>query len=191
MNLKGLKLHLDLKVDALDADIKSLKKAARQNVAPEILRRIEQIIKNNNVQLNDDFKISWNGYSIAQLIPGKDYLNPDIKLIIDDMIENEDQTNLIKYLTNWIHNKIKDELKNLLDLKNIENSNSLVRALAFRIYEGNGVVKRNEVENFLEYISKFKNLDIDEQINQFTGKMESAKKLTWNYSELYNLIELL
>ena len=29
--LKGLKLKLDLKVDALDADIKSLKKAARQN----------------------------------------------------------------------------------------------------------------------------------------------------------------
>ena len=147
--LNGLKLELDYKIGALDTDIKSLKKAARQNVAPEILRRIEQIIKNNNVQLNDDFKISWNGYSIAQLIPGKDYLNPDIKLIIDDMIENEDQTNLIKYLTNWIHNKIKDELKNLLDLKNIENSNSLVRALAFRIYEGNGVVKRNEVENFL------------------------------------------
>ena len=147
--LNGLKLELDYKIGALDTDIKSLKKAARQNVAPEILRRIEQIIKNNNLQLNNDFKIYWNGYSIAQLVPGKDYLNPDIKLIIDDMIENEDQTNLTKYLTNWIHNKIKDELKNLLDLKNIENSNSLVRALAFRIYEGNGVVKRNEVENFL------------------------------------------
>ena len=36
--LKGLKMDLDLKIGALDADIKSLKKAARQNVAPEILR---------------------------------------------------------------------------------------------------------------------------------------------------------
>lgn len=61
--------------------------------------------------------------------------------------------------------------------------------LNFNIEEKQKV--RYEVENFLEYISKFKNLDIDEQINQFTGKMESAKKLTWNYSELYNLIELL
>ena len=61
--------------------------------------------------------------------------------------------------------------------------------LNFNIEEKQKV--RYEVENFLEYISKFKNLDIDEQINQFTGKMESAKKLTWNYSELYNLIELM
>merc|ERR1711991_268333 len=37
--LNGLKLDLDLKVDALDADIKSLKKAARQSVMPEILNR--------------------------------------------------------------------------------------------------------------------------------------------------------
>ena len=41
--LKGLKLQLDLKVDALDADIKSLKKAARQSVGPEIIKRINQI----------------------------------------------------------------------------------------------------------------------------------------------------
>ena len=39
--LNGLKLELDLKVDALDADIKSLKKASRQTVMPEILKRIE------------------------------------------------------------------------------------------------------------------------------------------------------
>ena len=38
--LKGLKLELDFKADALDADIKSLKKAARQNVSPEIINRI-------------------------------------------------------------------------------------------------------------------------------------------------------
>jgi len=41
--LKGLKLELDLKIGALDTDIKSLKKAARQNVGPEILNRIKQI----------------------------------------------------------------------------------------------------------------------------------------------------
>ena len=38
--LNGLKLELDLKVGALDTDIKSLKKAAKQNVEPEILNRI-------------------------------------------------------------------------------------------------------------------------------------------------------
>ena len=47
---------------------------------------------------------------MAQLTAGKDYLNPDIKLIIDDMIENNDQLELYKYLISWINKKIKDEL---------------------------------------------------------------------------------
>lgn len=50
---------------------------------------------------------------------------------------------------------------------------------------------RLEIKKFIKYISNFKNLDLDEQINQYTGKMESAKNLTWNYSELYNLLELM
>ena len=89
--LKGLKMDLDLKIGALDADIKSLKKAARQNVAPEILRRINLILKCNDFELNEDFKIYWNKYPIAKLRPGKDYLNPEIELIIDDMIEFTEQ----------------------------------------------------------------------------------------------------
>ena len=37
--LKGLRLELDLKIDTLDDDVKSLKKAARQNVVPEIIKK--------------------------------------------------------------------------------------------------------------------------------------------------------
>ena len=50
-NLKGLKLELDFKIGDLDSDIRSLKKASRQNVGPEILERINQIIKTKNVDL--------------------------------------------------------------------------------------------------------------------------------------------
>ena len=84
-HLKGLKLELDLKVDALDADVKSLKKAARQNVGPEITKRINQIIDTRLIELKNDFKIYWNDYPIAKLIPGSDYLNPQIQLIIDEV----------------------------------------------------------------------------------------------------------
>ena len=66
--LKGLKLELDLKVDTLDADIKSLKKAARQNVGPEIIKRITQIIETGLIELKNDFKIYWNNNQIAKLI---------------------------------------------------------------------------------------------------------------------------
>ena len=42
--IKGLKLELDLKKGALETDIKSLKKAARQTVGPELEKRVQKII---------------------------------------------------------------------------------------------------------------------------------------------------
>ena len=147
--LNGLKLELDLKVGALETDIKSLKKAARQNVAPEILRRIEEIKKTNLIELKDDFKIYWRKNPIAKLAPGKDYLNPEINLIIDDMIENHDKIKFSNFLSEWITKKIKDELKSLIDLKKINVNNTSIRALAYQLYENNGVIKRDNVKDFL------------------------------------------
>ncbi|HJM78847.1 MAG TPA: helicase-related protein, partial [Candidatus Pelagibacter bacterium] len=137
-HLKGLKLELDFKADALDADIKSLKKAAKQNVSPEIIKRISQIIDTELIELKDDFKIYWKNYPIAKLISGSDYLNPQIYLIIDEMIEYNEKLKLNTYLQKWINDKIKIELKSLLDLKNIKESNSELRALSYHLYENNG-----------------------------------------------------
>ncbi len=153
-HLKGLKLELDFKTDALDTDIKSLKKAARQNVSPEIIKRISQIIDTGLIELKDDFKIYWKNYSIAKLIPGSDYLNPKINLIIDDMIEYEEKIKLNKYLQNWINEKIKFELRSLVDLKNINERNSELRALSYHLYENNGVVKRGNVSKYLEKLNQ-------------------------------------
>ena len=154
--LKGLKLDLDLKIGALDADIKSLKKAARQSVSPEILKRINQIIDHGIIQLNDDLKIYWDKQPIAKLRPGKNYLNPEIHLIIDDMIEKSDKKKLQIYLENWISKKISQELKNLFDLKNVTQKKPQIRAIAYLLYENNGVVKR---ENVLELINKLEQDD--------------------------------
>mgnify|MGYP001281958172 CR=1 FL=1 len=152
--LKGLKMDLDLKIGALDADIKSLKKAARQNVAPEILRRINLILKCNDFELNEDFKIYWNKYPIAKLCPGKNYLSPDIELIIDDMIEFTDQKDLKDYLVKWLSNKITIELDSLFKLKSTKESNSLVRALSYQLYENYGVVKREKVGSLVKKLTQ-------------------------------------
>ena len=152
--LKGLKMDLDLKIGALDADIKSLKKAARQNVAPEILRRINLILKCNDFELNEDFKIYWNKYPIAKLCPGKDYLNPEIELIIDDMIEFTEQKDLKDYLVKWLSNKITIELDSLFKLKSIKESNQQLRALSYQLYENYGVVKREKVGSLVKKLTQ-------------------------------------
>ena len=148
--INGLKLELDLKKGALETDIKSLKKAARQTVGPELEKRIQTIIETGLIELNDDSKIYWKKYPIARIISGKDYLDPNLELIVDDILEQNQKKKLINYIEKWLKNKINTILKSLIDLKNIKEKNSSIKALAFQLYENNGVLKREQVNYYLK-----------------------------------------
>ena len=153
-NLKGLKLELDFKIGDLDSDIKSLKKASRQNVGPEIVERINQIIKTKNIELKKDLKIYWNNFPIAYLTKGNDYLKPEINAIVDDVVETEDKNKLQNFLKEWLNKKINIELGSLIKLKDIKSSNSSTRALSYMLYENNGVLKRDNIEKLLKEIDQ-------------------------------------
>ena len=153
-NLKGLKLELDFKIGDLDSDIKSLKKASRQNVGPEISERINQIIKTQNIELKKDLKVYWNNFPIAYLSKGSDYLKPEIIPIIDDFVENKNKNNLKNFLKKWINNKVNTELGSLIKLKDIKSSNPSTRALSYMLYENNGVLKRENIEKLLKELNQ-------------------------------------
>ncbi len=70
------------------------------------------------------------------------------------MIESIDQTSLHNHMLNWINNKIEEDLKSLIDLKKINVNNSYVRALAYQLYENNGVIKREKVKDFISKIKQ-------------------------------------
>ena len=53
------------------------------------------------IELKDDFKIYWGKSPIAKLISGKDYLKPNIELVVDDMLEKKQVQNYI-FLEKWI-----------------------------------------------------------------------------------------
>ena len=152
--INGLKLELDFKKGALETDIKSLKKAARQTVGPELERRIQSIIETGLIELKNNFKIYWNNFTIGRLVSGKDYLNPKIELMVDDILEQNQRQKLIKYLTKWIENKIDTTLKSLIDLKYLKEKNSSIKALAYQLYENNGVLKRDQVADFLKNLGQ-------------------------------------
>jgi len=152
--LKGLKFELDLKTGALDTDIKSLKKAARQTVGPELAKRIQIIIDTGLLEIKEDFKIYWNKFPIAKLLAGKDYLNPELLLMTDDILENEQKKKLSEFLYKWIKQKINITLKSLVELKNLKESNSFIKALAYQLYESNGVIKREKVSDYLKKLAQ-------------------------------------
>ena len=151
--LKGLKLNLDLKIDSLDTDIKSLKKASRQGVGPELVKRINQIINSNILKLKEDFKIYWGNDPIAYLTPGKNYLEPNLNLIADDILEFENRNRLQIHLEHWLKKFIREKLTDLVNLNNIEKNNNSIRALCYQLFENNGVLKRDLVSEFVKQLS--------------------------------------
>ena len=153
-NLKGLKFEMDLKAGALETDIKSLKKAARQTVGPELKKRIQLIIETGLIEIKNDFKIYWGDFPIAKLEQGKDYLNPEIFIIVDDLLDNKDKQNFSNFIEKWIKEKIELVLKSLIDLKNLKESNSSIKALAYQLYESNGVLKRDNVPDYLKKLGQ-------------------------------------
>ncbi|MDB3959171.1 helicase-related protein, partial [Candidatus Pelagibacter sp.] len=152
--INGLKLVLDLKKGALETDIKSLKKAARQTIGPELEKRIQSIINTGLIELNNDFKIYWNDFPIAKLSSGHDYLSPSFDLIVDDIIDNIQKQKLSDFINKWIQDKINLVLKSLVDLKNIKDKNSSIKALAYQLYENNGVLKRERVSEYLKSLGQ-------------------------------------
>jgi len=106
------------------------------------------------IDLINDFKIYWNKAQIAKIIPGKDYLNPNIELIVDDMLEQDQRNELINFLEKWLKNKINTILNSLIELKNLKDKNSSVKALAYQLYESNGVLKREQVGEYLDRLGQ-------------------------------------
>ncbi len=152
--INGLKLELDLKKGALETDVKSLKKAARQSVTPELEKRIQIIIDTGQIDLRDDFKIYWKNSAIAKLNSGKDYLTPNFDLIVDDMLEQNQKQKLILFIERWIKIKINTVLKSLVELKDLKEKNSSIKALAYQLYENNGVLKRDQVSDYLKNLGQ-------------------------------------
>ncbi|WP_082256647.1 helicase-related protein [Candidatus Pelagibacter communis] len=152
--INGLKLELDLKKGALETDIKSLKKAARQTIGPELEKRIQNIIDTGLIDLNDDFKIYWNKFAIGRLAPGNDYLSPNFDLIVDDIIDQNQRQKLNLFINKWLKNKINTVLQSLIDLKNLKEKNSSIKALSYQLYENNGVLKRDNVNDYLKNLGQ-------------------------------------
>ena len=152
--INGLKLELDLKKGALETDIKSLKKAARQSVGPELERRIQMIVDTGLIELKEDFKLYWNNSAIGKLSAGRDYLNPNFELIVDDILEQNQKKKLAIFIEKWLKNKIEKILESLVSLRNLKEKNSSIKALAYQLYENNGVLKRDQVSDYLKNLEQ-------------------------------------
>ena len=152
--LIGLRLDLDLKSGSLKTDIKSLKKAARQAITPELAKRTNRIINSETFRIEDDNKVYWMDSPIAYIVKGKDYLNPKLELIVDEAIDSESKEKLKINLEKKLLLLITSELSDLVNLSKSKFKNNYVRALCYQLFESNGVMKREMVQQIIKNISK-------------------------------------
>ena len=60
----------------------------------------------------------------------------------------------MNFLEKWLKNKSDLVLKSLIDLKNLKEKNSSIKALAYQLYENNGVLKREQVSEYLKSLGQ-------------------------------------
>ena len=150
--LKGLKFILELTSTTLETDIKSMKKAARRGVKEELDKRVNTIIKDQELSIDQNSKIIWKKNPIARLKKGHNYLNPEIEIIADESIQIEAKLRLEEFLKKWFNNYIEEILGDLINLTKQKIDNQYLRALVFQLYEKNGVIKRREIDKIVKLI---------------------------------------
>ncbi len=153
--INGLKILLNYTSAALQTDIRSIKKAARNGAAIELLRKIDEIIKTpEHITLNKDKNIYWKDQIIGKIYPGKNYLNPDIKIIADESIEPQDQQKIFQFLTAWLKSEKENLLQDLIKIEKSNTTNRFVRGLCYQLFENNGAIKRETVNEIVKQINK-------------------------------------
>ena len=150
--LKGLKFFIEITSKTLDTDIKSMKKAARKGVEKELVRRVDKILEDTALKINDENKIIWKDNPIARIKKGNDYLTPEVEIIADDSINVESKTKLTNFLRKWLDEYISELLGDLIRLTKHEITNQYLRGLVFQLYENNGVIKRSIVDKIVKLI---------------------------------------
>ena len=152
--LKGLQFIIDFTSKNLDVDLKSIKKAARKGLEEELIKRVKTIIKEKNLSINLDNKIIWQDNPIAKIKKGENYLIPELEILADDSLPLEEKRELDQFLKSWIELHINEVLGDLINLTKIKIENQYLRALAYQLYENNGVLKREKIDDIIKLISK-------------------------------------
>ena len=150
--LKGLKFIIEVTSKTLDTDIKSIKKAARKGVEKELIKRVDEILTNSEIEIENQGKIIWKGNPIARLKKGSNYLSPHIDIIADESLNEISKSKLVNFLNRWLTNHINKELGDLINLTKHQINNQYLRGLVFQLYENNGVIKRSEVDKIVKSI---------------------------------------
>ena len=140
-----------------DADIKGLRAAADQVVAPEIHNRADRLAgaPNEEFVLATDGRLRWKGDIVAELIEGESLYRPRILMLADESLTGTDLDRVQDRLSLWLRHHVNTVLEPIMALEAPADLDGDARGIAFQLFEQLGLLPRPQVADAV------KNLDQD------------------------------
>ena len=111
-----------------------MRKAAKSGASTELQERCKDIINNSDkLSLAPNCNILLENQKIAELKPGKHYLNPNIKIFADEALDLKFQNELIWFLKEWVDTKKNYYLSDLLKIRDPKVENRTIRGLCLSL----------------------------------------------------------
>ena len=130
-----------------DADIKGLRSAADQVVAPEIHNRAERLAgaPNEEFVLATDGRLRWKGDIVAELIEGDALYRPRVLILADETLTGTDLERVQDRLSLWLRHHINTVLEGVMALEAPADLDGAARGIAFQLFEHLGLIPRSQV----------------------------------------------
>ena len=130
-----------------DGDSKSLRAAASQVVAPEILKRAERLAGSPNEEfvLATDGTVRWRGEVVANLAEGEQLLTPRLLVLADESLTGPELERVQDRLNLWLRHTINTQLESIMQLAEPTDLDGTARGIAFQLSEHLGLLPRAAV----------------------------------------------
>ena len=140
-----------------DADIKNLRSAADQVVAPEIHHRADRLAgaPNEELVLATDGRMRWKGDIVAELVEGDTLYRPRLLILADETLTGTDLERVQDRLNLWLRHHVNTILESVMALEAPADLDGTARGIAFQLFEHLGLIPRSQVAD------EVKNLDQD------------------------------
>jgi ATP-dependent RNA helicase SUPV3L1/SUV3 len=154
--LEGLRFHA-APIGGGDGEIarKALQNAALRALRPEITARLKAIAQTDDstLAIDDGGIIRWHGATIAQLIPGRHILAPDIKVMASGLLKGTEEKALRHDLEIWFHQLLDRHLRPLTVAAQAAGDTALtgpVRGILYQLAESLGTMPRGQAQALLQ-----------------------------------------
>lgn len=130
-----------------EVDVKGIRAAADQAVAPEIRNRADRLAgaPNEEFVLATDGRLRWRGDIVAELAEGDTLYRPRIIMLADETLTGPDLERVQDRLSLWLRHHINTTLEQVMSLEAPADIEGSARGIAYRLYEHLGLLPRAEV----------------------------------------------